>query len=55
MTNANAVDISQLERPETAMRERAEYYGIMFDLGPVAISSIDTSGVIRTFNRRRRQ
>jgi signal transduction histidine kinase len=52
MTNANAVDFSQLARPEPAMRESAEYYRIMFDLGPVAIYSIDASGVIQTFNRR---
>ena len=52
MLNANAVDISRPARPEAAMRESAEYYRIMFDLGPVAIYSIDTSGVIQTFNRR---
>ncbi|HTE47865.1 MAG TPA: ATP-binding protein [Gemmatimonadaceae bacterium] len=52
MTNANAVDLSQLARPEPAMRESDEYYRTMFDLGPVAIYSIDTSGVIQSFNRR---
>ncbi len=52
MTNATAVDSSQLARPDTAMSESAEYYRIMFDLGPVAIYSIDASGVIQTFNRR---
>jgi len=52
MTNTTAVDSSQLARPDTAMSESAEYYRIMFDLGPVAIYSIDASGVIQTFNRR---
>jgi signal transduction histidine kinase len=52
MLNADTVDLSQPARPEAAMRESGEYYRIMFDLGPVAIYSIDTSGVIQTFNRR---
>jgi len=41
MTNATAVNIGQIARPETAMRESAEYYRTTFDLGPVAIYSID--------------
>ena len=52
MQNPNTVDFSRPARPETAMRESGEYYRIMFDLGPVAIYSIDTSGVIQSFNRR---
>lgn len=52
MTSPNAVDVSPLAPPEAAMRDGADYYRTMFDLGPVAIYSIDTSGVIQTFNQR---
>src|SRR6476659_7209662 len=34
------------------MRESEERYRTLFDLGPVAVYSIDTSGVIQNFNRR---
>ena len=52
MTTPNAVDVSPLAPPEEAMREGGDYYRTMFDLRPVAIYSIDTSGVIQTFNQR---
>ncbi|HUE74086.1 MAG TPA: ATP-binding protein [Pirellulaceae bacterium] len=41
----------QAERAEAKMRESEERYRTLFDLGPVAIYSIDTSGMIREFNR----
>src|SRR6476659_1675182 len=34
------------------MRESEERYRTLFELGPVAVYSIDASGVIRNFNRR---
>jgi PAS domain S-box-containing protein len=35
-----------------ALRESAERYRTLFDLGPMAVYSIDTSGIIQDFNRR---
>ncbi|MFI5230184.1 MAG: ATP-binding protein [Gemmatimonadales bacterium] len=50
--SASVMETSQRTRAKPEIRESSEYYRIMFDLGPVAIYSIDTAGVIQTFNRR---
>jgi len=46
------VDLTQSERADEACGAREERYRTLFNLGPVAIYSIDTSGVIQEFNRR---
>jgi PAS domain S-box-containing protein len=42
----------KMEKADAAVRESEERYRILFDLGPVAVYSCDTSGVIQKFNRR---
>ena len=46
------VDLTQSERADEALRRSEERCRTLFNLGPVAIYSIDTSGVIQEFNRR---
>jgi PAS domain-containing protein len=48
------VDISQRLRDASMMRTSEERYRTLFELSPVAVYSIDTSGLIQKFNRRRR-
>jgi PAS domain S-box-containing protein len=45
-------DITQQREAREALRQSEERYRTLFNLGPVAIYSIDSSGVIRDFNRR---
>jgi PAS domain S-box-containing protein len=45
-------DITQQREAREALRQSEERYRALFNLGPVAIYSIDRSGVIQDFNRR---
>ena len=47
-----AADLIERRTAQEAVRRSEEHYRILFDLGPVAVYSCDTSGVIREFNRR---
>lgn len=42
----------QAQKTEAAMRESEERYRTLFDLGPVAVYSVDAPGVIQKFNRK---
>src|ERR1700752_1087608 len=41
-----------VERLNEELRKSEQRYRALFELGPVAVYSIDTSGVIQNFNRR---
>src|SRR5450755_1302700 len=45
-------EIVEREQAEEALRGSEERYRNLFDLGPVAVYSCDSSGVIQKFNRR---
>lgn len=45
------VDVSQRLRDASVIRTSEERYRTLFELSPVAVYSIDTSGVIQNFNR----
>jgi two-component system CheB/CheR fusion protein len=45
-------DITERMRIDEEVHQSDDRYRLLFDLGPVAVYSIDTSGVIQNFNRR---
>src|SRR5258705_3010601 len=51
MASDPPIQLDSRRRGNEALRESEERYRVLFDLSPVAVYSIDASGVIQEFNR----
>ena len=51
MASGSPIKLDSRRRGNEALRESEERYRVLFDMSPVAVYSIDASGVIKEFNR----